>query len=42
MNVSTPIIICNKDHKYLVKDQIAEINKTCDILINEFGLTLAD
>jgi mannose-1-phosphate guanylyltransferase/mannose-6-phosphate isomerase len=41
MNVSTPIIICNKDHKYLVKDQIAEINKTCDILIEPFSKNTA-
>lgn len=28
-----PVIICNEDHKFIVKDQISEINKECEILL---------
>ncbi len=32
-NFNKPIIICNKDHKFIVKDQISEIDLKCDILL---------
>ena len=32
-NFNKPIIICNSDHKFVVEDQISEIDIKCDILL---------
>jgi len=36
MKTSKPIIICNDDHKFLVSDQMLQINKECEILLEPF------
>ena len=33
MNIEKPIIICNDDHKFIVKDQINKIEIECDIFL---------
>ena len=41
MNITNPIIICNNDHKFIVKDQMLQINKECEILIEPLAKNTA-
>lgn len=41
MNINNPIIICNNDHKFIVKDQMLQINKKCEILLEPLAKNTA-
>lgn len=36
LNLSKPMIVCNDLHKFIVKDQMLEINKKCNILLEPY------
>lgn len=41
-NISSPILICNEEHRFLVAEQMREINiKNCSILLEPFGRNTA-
>jgi len=41
MKTTKPIIICNNDHKFIVQDQISQINKECEILLEPISKNTA-
>ena len=41
MKTNKPVIICNHEHRFLVSDQMAEINKHCEILLEPLSKNTA-
>ena len=41
LKTNTPIIICNNDHKFIVKDQMSQINVKCKILVEPISRNTA-
>ena len=40
-NICNPIIICNEEHRFIVAEQMREINITLSILLKPFGRNTA-
>ena len=41
LKISKPIIICNYDHRFIVKDQMCQINTECDIVLEPYSKNTA-